>query len=247
MRNLPRFALTTLALAGLLAGCGAEPEKAAAPKKAPATPTVPALPATPPAPAAPATPATPTVPVAPESPAPAPAAATNEVPEGSEVGQRIADYRNTVRRPGADAPVEFGTLTQKGLTVYIVNSTTCPYCTQYVDRMKEIEKTYMAKGVDVVHVYPVREQTEADKIAHHKKQGFQGGLVVDCDAEFAKALDIEKTPTAILTDAKGVILYRGRIDDNAKADRVKARELADAIDLTLAGKPVEVTTTEPFG
>ena len=154
-----------------------------------------------------------------------------------------------MRRPDAvSAKVEqFDTNAQTKPTLYIMNSTTCPYCTAYIDRMKAIETTYMAKGVDVVHVYPMQAQSAAEKIAHHAKEGFKGGLIDDSASEFAKALDIDKTPTAILTDAKGTIVYRGRIDDNAKADRVKVRELADAIDLTLAGKAVEVSTTEPFG
>ena len=168
--------------------------------------------------------------------------------DGADVGDRIPEYRHAVQRPGATAKAE--ELDTRGVakpTLYIVNSTTCPYSREYADRMKEIETTYMAKGVDVVHVYPVREQTAEDKAKYHKDKGFAGGLVDDADADFAKKLDVHKTPTVILTDAKGVILYRGRIDDNRKAERVHVHELAAAIDEHLAGKPVSVTTTEPFG
>ena len=183
-----------------------------------------------------------------------PAAETAKAPEaalveGFAVGQRIPAYKNTVRRPGAGSAdgEPFDTHAVKKPTLYIANSTTCPYCAVYIDRLKALETTYMAKGVDVVHVYPVREQTAESKIAHHAAKGYQGGLITDQDATFAKALDIHKTPTAILTDASGKIVYRGRIDDNAKAEKVHVRELADAIDATLAGKTVQVATTEPFG
>lgn len=257
MHKHPRLLLTTFALAGLLAGCAKEHEAAKAPAPsappAPAAAEAPAKPATPPAPApAPAAPAAPeaNAPVA-EAPAPAPAPAAKpaEIAVGFEVGQRMPAYKNTVKRPdGAASKSEgFDTHAITKPTVYIVNSTTCPYCAVYVDRLKEIEKTYMAKGVDVVHVYPVREQTPEDKAAYHEKSGFQAGIIVDGDAAFAKGLDIKKTPTAILTDASGTILYRGRIDDNAKPEKVTAHELADAIDAALAGKPVAVTKTEPFG
>ena len=217
MRNTTRLALTTFSLALVLAGCGEEKRPAPAPAAGGDT-------------------------------AAAPAAAP-VLEEGPDVGQAIPQYKNNVRRPDAvSAKVEpFDTKAQSKPTLYIMNSTDCPYCTAYIDRMKAIEKTYMAKGVDVVHVYPMQAQSAAQKIEHHTKQGFQGGLIDDTVSEFAKILDVEKTPTAILTDAKGTIVYRGRIDDNAKADRVKVNELADALDLTLAGKPVEVSTTEPFG
>jgi thiol-disulfide isomerase/thioredoxin len=192
-----------------------------------------------------------------EPPAPAvakPVAATPvekpaEIAVGFEVGQKIPAYKSTVQRPdGAASKSEtFDAHAVTKPTAYIVTSTTCPYCAVYTDRLKELERTYIAKGVDIVYVYSVREQTEADKTAHYKSNGFTGGLIVETDAAFAKNLDVTKTPTAILTDAKGTIVYRGRIDDNAKPEKVTAHELADAIDATLAGKPVAVTKTEPFG
>lgn len=185
-----------------------------------------------------------------EKPAAAPTTAPEAAPaDGPEVGQRMPAYKNTVHRPGAASSEgqAFDTHATTKPTLYIANSTTCPYCTVYIDRMKALETAYMAKGVDVVHVYPVREQTAEAKAAHHAAKGFQGGMIVDQDAAFAKALEIHKTPTAILTDANGKIVYRGRIDDNAQAAKVHVHELADAIDATLAGKAVQVATTEPFG
>ena len=185
---------------------------------------------------------------------PAPAPATGQAPAsgprlGPDVGDRIPAYRATVSRPGTPAATaaSFDTHAATKPTLYIMNSTSCPYCTAYIGRMKDIEKTYMAKGIDVVHVYPVRDQTPADKAAYHAKNGFAGGLLVDADASFAKSLKINKTPTVVLTDAKGTITYRGRIDDNTKAQKVDARELALAIDAVLGGKPASVTKTEPFG
>ena len=171
------------------------------------------------------------------------------VTDGYEVGQRIPSYKNTVHRPGAGSAEgqPFDTRATTKPTLYIANSTTCPYTKMYVDRMKALETAYMAKGVDVVHVYPVREQTAEAKAKHHAEQGFQGGIITDQDAAFAKALDIHKTPTVILADASGKIVYRGRIDDNMNAKKVHVNELADAIDATLAGKAVQVATTEPFG
>jgi hypothetical protein len=271
MKHTTRLALTVSALTALLCACGSEQQEKGAPvadkasapaaaSEAHAAPEAPAV-AEAPAPKAEA----PAVAPAALEPAPAartaegpavekPAAETAKEPEappavGYEVGKRIPAYKNTVRRPGAASSTgeAFDTHATTKPTLYIANSTTCPYCTAYIDRMKSLEKTYMEKGVDVVHVYPVREQTAESKAAHHAAKGFQGGLIDDKDAAFAKALDIHKTPTAILTDASGKIVYRGRIDDNAKAEKVHVHELADAIDATLAGKTVQVATTEPFG
>ena len=259
MKNPTRLALTLSALTALLCACQAEQQEkqtpspngssaaapeAPAPRIEPAAPAAPAAPNAPAAPAAEAPVATAEKPAA-EEPAKAPEPA---LAEGFAVGQKMPAYKNKIRRPADPSKEEaFDTSAQTKPTVYIANSTTCPYCTVYIDRLKALETKYMAKGVDVVHVYPVREQTAEAKAAHHAAKGFQGGLIADQDAAFAKALDIHKTPTVILTDATGKIVYRGRIDDNAKAEKVHVNELADALDATLAGKPVAVATTEPFG
>ncbi len=256
MHKTQRLALTTLALAGLLAGCAKEPVPAKAPAPAPApaaveTPKAHVAPVAKdptPAPAAKSTATAVEKPVA-EKPTEKPTVKPAEIVLGYDVGQKIPAYKSTVQRPdGAAAKSEpFDAHAVTKPTAYIVTSTTCPYCAVYTDRLKDLEKTYMAKGVDIVYVYSVRDQTEADKTAHYKTNGFTGGLIVETDAAFAKNLDVHKTPTVILTDAKGTIVYRGRIDDNAKPEKVTAHELADAIDATLAGKAVAVATTDPFG
>jgi peroxiredoxin len=268
MKHPTRLTLTLSALTALLCACQAEqqekqapapangsssaaaaeapaPRAEAAPAKSPAATAAPAAPTAEAPAAAPTAPTATAEKPAAEEPAKAPEVA---VTEGFAVGQKMPSYKNTIRRAADPAKEEaFDTQAQTKPTVYIANSTTCPYCTVYIDRLKALEARYMAKGVDVVHVYPVPDQTAESKVAHYTAKGYQGGLITDQKAEFAKALDIHKTPTAILTDANGKIVYRGRIDDNAKAEKVHVNELADAIDATLAGKPVQVATTEPFG
>lgn len=243
--------LTTVALAAFAAaGCEKKAEEARPASRAPETASVPvAPPAKEPAPVA-KEPAPVAKEPAPAAKDPAPAVEKKTPPvvaeQGSDVGMRIPAYKNTVKRADGSS-AELDTHAAGKPRLYIVNSTACSYCTAYVDRMKTIETTYLPKGVDVVHVYPVPEQTAEAKNDYHAKKGFQGGLVVDQDGLFGRELGITKTPTAILTDASGTIVYRGRIDDNAKADKVKSHELANAIDEHLAGAPVTVTTTEPFG
>jgi hypothetical protein len=43
------------------------------------------------------------------------------------------------------------------------------------------------------------------------------------------------------------LIYRGRIDNAKDADQVNSSELRDAIEATLAGKPVTKTTANAFG
>jgi hypothetical protein len=163
---------------------------------------------------------------------------------GALPGDRIPAFLATVRRPaeGAAREERFDSILTAQPTVYIVNSTTCPYCAEYVGEMKEIEVAYMARGVDVVHVYPNRAETPEEKTMWHAGNHFRGGQILDSDANIARLLEADRTPTVYLVDAKGLILYRGAIDDGHGT-----AYLADAIDAYLAGKPIEVTSTEPLG
>jgi hypothetical protein len=160
---------------------------------------------------------------------------------GSLPGDRIPQFHATVRRPeGSERG--FDSLATGRATVYIMNSTTCGYCADYADRMRDIEIAYMPKGVDVVHVYPNRVETPEEKAAWHAEQRFRGGQILDGDASIARLLTADRTPTVYLVDATGIILYRGGIDDGGRT-----AYLADAIDAHLAGRPVEVASTDPPG
>ncbi len=189
--------------------------------------------------------------VGPPEPADAgsPAAAPAGLMSGALPGDRVPSFRATVRRAGGDAAREepFDSLATRSATVYIVNSTQCPYCRDYVGRMRRIEDAYMPRGVDVVHVFPNRAEPAAEKVRWHAQQGFRGGQILDGDASIARLLEADKTPTVVLVDARGVIVYRGAIDDAPEGGRVGATYLADAIEAHLAGKPVAVSSTEPAG
>ena len=50
-----------------------------------------------------------------------------------------------------------------------------------------------------------------------------------------------------LLDASNKLVYHGRIDNNRDATRVQSNDLRDAIDATLAGKPVVKTEAAAFG
>ena len=55
------------------------------------------------------------------------------------------------------------------------------------------------------------------------------------------------TPETYVINTRGVLVYHGRIDNDMETANVKTHELADALDATLAGKPVVKTQTKAFG
>lgn len=170
-------------------------------------------------------------------------------PMGAMPGRTMPGFRIAVRRPGAaDGKTDsVDSRGGKGTTLWIVNSTSCGYCNSYAERMKAIETAYMPKGVDVVHVYPVRAETNEEKVAYHESRGFRGGQVLDSDSSIARGLVVDKTPTVFVTDARGVILYRGAIDSSTDDPAGAKKYLVEALDAVLAGKPVPTEQTEPEG
>jgi thiol-disulfide isomerase/thioredoxin len=198
---------------------------------------------------APAEPKAASVEAKPAEAAPAEAAPVKLRSPGSKPGNIVAEFDATVRRMISGSPVESTLASQKAgkVTVYVIGSTTCPYCRDYAKRLAALEEQYMAKGVDVVHVYPNRTESTEAKLGWHAQQGFKGGLVVDAEAKVARALAADRTPTAFVVDAAGVIVYRGAIDDSPAGDAVNQRFLADAIDAALAGRAVAVPSTDPAG
>lgn len=190
-------------------------------------------------------------PAAPPAPAvePAPNAEPAKPMIGSLPGDLVPEFKASVRRTGKGATREetLDSRAAKGATVYVVQSVACPFCNDYAERLKKLEAKYAAKGVDFVHLYPMRAETDADKIAWHATQAFAGGQVLDADAKISKALTADHTPTVYVVGAAGVIAYRGAVDDDATGDDVTKQYIADALDAVLAGKPVETPSTDPPG
>jgi hypothetical protein len=55
------------------------------------------------------------------------------------------------------------------------------------------------------------------------------------------------TPETFVIDPKGKVLYHGRIDDNRKGDNIQSKDLANALDMLLDGKPVAIAETKAMG
>ncbi len=169
---------------------------------------------------------------------------------GTAVGNLVPHFKGEAWTFNGDKAVkqEFDSHKTTRATVYVFMSQTCPFCKVYQKRLAEMAKSYKAKGLDFVMVYPTRKTSQEKKVAYHKTAGFSGVFYNDKDASIAKALKVTKTPEVVLANAKRVITFRGGIDDNPRnADAVKKPHLKNAADATLAGKPVKVTTAPLYG
>lgn len=132
-------------------------------------------------------------------------------------------------------------------TAYMIIGVNCGATPGYEKRFKAVEDEFRAKGVDFFWVFPNKTETLEQKQAWMKKVGLKGAMIDDVGAKITKALECKNTAQVILTDKDGKIVFRGGIDDSRDEAGVKQRLLAEAIQATLAGKPVAVPTAKVFG
>lgn len=163
--------------------------------------------------------------------------------------------------PQADAPLEAvggGTRTlaaeagPAGLVV-VFWSNTCPWGDRYASRVGDLAATYGPAGVGIVLVNSnAPDQLEAESAAAGRVELSEKSLSVpyllDAGGAVAAAFGARRAPHAFLFGADGRLLYDGAIDDSpSSAERVERPYLREALDQSVAGLPVAVQKTQPFG
>lgn len=136
-------------------------------------------------------------------------------------------------------------------SVVVFMCNTCPYAKAFEDRVAALARDYAAKGVKFYSVNSSKESMASESLEEMKKRAaekaFPFAYLKDGDSAVARAYGARVTPHVYLVDGKGVVRYRGYVDDSAKASERTHEGLVQALDAVLAGKPVEKAETKAFG
>jgi peroxiredoxin len=132
-------------------------------------------------------------------------------------------------------------------TVLIFVATKCPVSNAYNERMQKLAEDYRAKGVNVVGINSNSTEPAAEVKQHAADKGLNFTILKDEGNRIADRYDAQVTPEAYLLDASGKLIYHGRIDNSRTGYLITSTELRDAIEATLAGKPVEKAGAKAFG
>ncbi len=149
-------------------------------------------------------------------------------------------------------PVDLQSLHGKQATIVVFLSFECPICTSYLQPLGEMFDAYRSKGTAVVGVVVGDEETSADVARQIKEFRITFPVLRDDKHAAADAFGAAITPEVFLLDDKGIIRYRGRID-NRYASRVRQNtqvtnhDLRQALDNLLAGKPIATPVTKAVG
>jgi peroxiredoxin/mono/diheme cytochrome c family protein len=139
---------------------------------------------------------------------------------------------------------------QKAVVVVFIG-TECPVNNAYMPRLVELHKTYADKGVAFVGINSNNQDTATRVMAHAKDHKLPFPVLKDTANIVADLFGAQRTPEAFVLDAKGKVVYQGRIDDQFgvgfKRPTPTRNDMIEALDELLDGKEVKVAKTEPAG
>lgn len=148
--------------------------------------------------------------------------------------------------------VALPSLRGRAATVIICLSVECPISDEFLPAIIELAKSYRDKGVHFLAIDPNGGESLSDMAAYAKRHALPFPFLRDEGGKISRRLLFNVTPEARVFDATGQIVYRGRIDDRYRAGGGQPgarnkRDLADALDELLAGKPISQARTRTVG
>jgi peroxiredoxin len=150
------------------------------------------------------------------------------------------------RRPRALADYK-----DKKAVVVVFVGTECPLANLYIPSLTELHKAYAGKGVQFLLINANSQDSFLEVGAHALERDVRFPVLKDFDQQAADSFGASRTPETFLLDAERVIRYHGRIDDQYgigfRREQPTRRDLKEAIDELLAGKPVSTAETETSG
>lgn len=137
-------------------------------------------------------------------------------------------------------------------TVLIFVSNDCPIANRYIPEMRRLRNTYAARGVNFWMVHADPAETPAAIRDHDRQFDLTIPALRDPQHFLVKLARAEVTPSAAVFTRDGALAYHGRIDDRVaglERERLEPvrRDLAEALDAVLSGRPVAVSVTPAIG
>lgn len=164
------------------------------------------------------------------------------------VGAEVPDFslKDIHRRPRS-----IENFKDKKAFVIVFVDTECPMANLYIPTLIALHKEYAGKGVQFLAINSSNQDSFVRVSAHAQERSVPFPVLKDFDQKVADAFGAERTCQAFLLDANRVVSYHGRIDDQygvgVSRDKPAHRELKEALDELLAGRPITTSRTEAEG
>lgn len=154
--------------------------------------------------------------------------------------------------PGTDGRKHsLSDLKEKRAVVVVFTCNSCPYATDYEDRIIAFAKKYAGPDDDVAVVAINVNTVPADRFEKMKERaaakGFPYPYLYDETQQIAKEYGAVFTPEFFVLDQDRRVVFMGGMDDNSQTDQVTKHYLEPAVQATLSGKKPEITETPAIG
>ena len=169
---------------------------------------------------------------------------SNEVPAPPAIGATVDEFT----LPDVNGQEHsLKSLKGKNGTVLIFIAVQCPVSNAYNDRMEKLAEDYKDKGIAVIGINANSSEDAATVKTHAAEKHLTFTILKDAGNKVADKLGAARTPEAYFLDANNKLLYHGRIDNSQNPDAIESNDLRNALDSSLAGKPVEKPEAKAFG
>jgi len=164
------------------------------------------------------------------------------------VGKTVAPF---VLPDGKGGKVRLDDFKDRKAVVVLFLGTHCPINNSYLPRLNELQKAYAEKGVQFLAINSNHHDDLKSIQEHAAKHKITFPVLRDEAQIVADRIGAERVPEAFLLDAKGVIRYQGRIDDQFGIGYTRPaptrKDLVEALDELLADKAISKANTEVAG
>lgn len=135
----------------------------------------------------------------------------------------------------------------------------CPFVKKHYDsgNMQNLQGEYTPKGVVWLSICSSAEgkqghfSTEEWNKITREKNASPTAVLLDAAGVVGKTYGAKTTPHMYVVDPKGLLLYKGAIDDKPSADPADTKTARNyvraALEEALAGKPVSTPSTQSYG
>jgi hypothetical protein len=135
---------------------------------------------------------------------------------------------------------------------FLFVSVECPISNRYAPEVRRLHEKFAAQGVEFSLVYPNPMEPVTAIRRHVKDYNYPMRALRDPRQELAKVAGATITPEAAVFDARGRVLYRGRIDDRyvslgVERPAATRRDLDEALTDIIAGKAPREAATQAVG
>ncbi len=135
----------------------------------------------------------------------------------------------------------------------------CPFVRKHYgsEHMQHLQAAYTARGVawlTVLSSAPGKQghvTAEQASAIRQERGDRQTAMLLDPDGTIGRRYGAKTTPHMFVVDPEGILIYAGGIDDTPSADpndiSMATNYVQQALDEAMAGQPVSVATSQPYG